>query len=134
MTSNATPPEVVWSGSVPFTLALSIFSGGFGIAKFMKSGPCKMVPSTSGFLGGFVSLGFPAVLVSVIATFVGKGLMLNAVAEDGPRGIAFYKVAIWMALNLLPQFIYVSKYQLELLQLRLQFSFYLFRLASCFFD
>ena len=108
MTSNATPPEVVWSGSVPFTLALSIFSGGFGIAKFMKSGPGKMVPSTSGFLGGFVSLGFPAVLVSVIATFVGKGLMLNAVAEDGPRGIAFYKVAIWMALNLLPQFIYVT--------------------------
>ena len=90
------------------SLVISIFSGGFGIAEFMKTGPCKMIPSTSGFIDGFVSLGFPAVVFSVIATFVGKGLMLNAVAEDGPRGIAFYKVAIWMALNLLPQLIYVS--------------------------
>ena len=111
------------SGSVPFTLALSIFSGGFGIAKFMKTGPCKMVPSTSGFLYGFVSLGFPAMVFSVIATFVGKGLLLPAIAYGGPKGLIFSKVAMWMALNLLPQFIYVSKYQLKLLQLRLPFKF-----------
>ena len=75
-----------------------------------------MVPTTSGFLDGFVSLGFPALVVSVIATLVGKGLLLPAVADiRGPGGLAFYKVAMWMALNLLPQFIYVSKYQLKLL-------------------
>ena len=92
-------------GSVPYTLALSIFSGGFGIAKFMKTGPCKMVPNTSGFLDGFIRLGFPAVMFSIIATFVGKGLLLPVFA-DGAGGLLFSKVAMWMALNLLPQFIY----------------------------
>ena len=111
--SNATHGEV--PASVLVTFALSIFSGGFGIAKFMKTGPCKIVPCTSGFLDGFVSLGFPAVVFSVIATFVGKGLLLPAIAYGGPKGLIFSKVAMWMALNLLPQFIYVSKYQLKLL-------------------
>ena len=97
------------SQSVFVTLALSIFSGGFGIAKFMKTGPCKMVPSTSGFLDGFVSLGFPAVVFSVIATIVGKGLLLPVVSQDVQNwSLSVSKVAMWMALNLLPQFIYVS--------------------------
>ena len=73
-----------------------------------------MVPSTSGFLGGFLSLGFPAVVFSVIATSVGKGLLLPVVADGGEDGdpegggLIFSKVAMWMALNLLPQLIYVS--------------------------
>ena len=68
-----------------------------------------MVPSTSGFIDGFVSLSFPAVVFSVIATFVGKALLLTIANGDGSyRGLIFSKVAIWMALNLLPQFIYVS--------------------------
>ena len=102
------------SGSVAITLAVSIFSGSFGIAKFMKTGPCKMVPSTSGFLDGFLSLGFPAVVFSVIATCVGKGLLIPVVADGGEDGgpegggLIFSKVAMWMALNLLPQLIYVS--------------------------
>jgi hypothetical protein len=97
-------------GSVLYTLVLSIFSSGFGIAKFMKTGPCKMVPHTSGFLDGFVSLGFPSVMFSIIATFVGKGLLLPVVAESltDTGGLVVSKVAMWMALNLLPQFIYVS--------------------------
>ena len=94
--------------SVFISLALSIFSGGFGIAKSMKTGPFKMVPITGGFLDGFVSLSFPAVMFSVIATFVGKGFMLPVVADGGGGGLIFSKVAMWMALNLLPQFIYVS--------------------------
>lgn len=88
------------------SLVISIFSGGFGIAEFMKTGPCKMIPSTSGFIDGFVSLGFPAVVFSIIATFVGKGLSLTVVALDGGAGLIFSKAAMWMALNLLPQFIY----------------------------
>ena len=76
-----------------------------------------MVPHTSGFLDGFVSLGFPAVMFSIIATFVGKGLLLPVVADSfgvssGAGGLVFPKVAMWMALNLLPQFLYVSKHQL----------------------
>ena len=68
-----------------------------------------MVPSTSGFLDGFLSLGFPAVVFSVIATLVGKGLLLPVVADGGwGGGLIFSKVAMWVALNLLPQLIYVS--------------------------
>ena len=108
MVSNGDNP---FDGSVFVTLAISIFSGGFGIAKFMKTGPCKMVLGTSGFLDGFVSLGFPALVFSVIATFVGKGLLLPVVAMVGAAGgLDFYKVAMWSTLNFLPQFIYVSKY------------------------
>ena len=79
-----------------------------------------MLSSTSGFLDGFVSFGFPSVALSVIVTFVAKGLLLPVVADGNyQEGLIFSKVAMWMALNLLPQFIYVSKYQLKLLQLRL---------------
>ena len=68
-----------------------------------------MVPSTSGFLDGFVSFGFPSVVLSVIVTFVAKGLLLPVVADGGfGKGLIFSKIAMWMALNLLPQFIYVS--------------------------
>ena len=68
-----------------------------------------MLPHNSGFLDGFVSLGLPAVMFSIIATFVGKGFMLPVVADGGGGGLIFSKVAMWMALNLLPQFIYVSR-------------------------
>ena len=104
--SNATHGEV--PASVLVTFALSIFSGGVGIAKFMKTGPCKIVPCTSGFLDGFVSLGFPAVVFSVIATLVGKGLLLPVVAYGRGARLIFSNVAMWMALNLLPQLTYVS--------------------------
>jgi hypothetical protein len=95
--------------SVPFTLILSVLSGGFGIAKFLKSGPCRIIPNDSGFLDGFVSLAFTGVMLSVIATFVGKGLMLAVVAQVD-QGIDFSKAAMWMAFNWLPQFLYVSKF------------------------
>ena len=107
----------VLSGPVPFTFATSVFSGGFGIAKFLKTGPCKSVPGSSGFLDGFVSIGFPAVFLSVIATFVGKGFMLPVVAKswgNGPGALVFYRVVIWVGLNLVPQFIYVSMKHLKL--------------------
>ena len=78
-----------------------------------------MLSSTSGFLDGFVSFGFPSVVLSVIVTLVAKGLLLPVVADGNyQEGLIFSKVAMWMALNLLPQFIYVSKYQLKLLHLR----------------
>ena len=110
------------SGYVAFTIISSVLSGGFGIAKFFKTGPCKILPRSSGFLDGFVSLGFPAVLLSVIATLLGKGLMLPVVVE-GADGIIFVNVVMWMGFNLFPQFLYVSKFQLKLLQPRLYFSF-----------
>ena len=101
------------SDYVAFTIICSALSGGFGIAKFLKTGPCKMIPSSSRFLDGFVGLGFPAVVLSAIATLLGKGLMLPVVVE-GADGIIFANVVMWMGFNLLPQMVYVSKFQLKL--------------------
>ena len=105
--------------SVFISLFLSVISGGLGIAKFLKTGICKIIPRKSGYFDGLVSLGFPAVVFSIIATFVGKGLLLPVVAYRKGEGLIFSKVAMWMGLNLVPQFFYVSKYQLKA---RLQFS------------
>ena len=100
------------SDYVAFTIIISALSGGFGIAKFLKTGPCKMVPSSSGFLDGFVSLGFLALVLSAIATLLGKGLMLPVVVE-GTDGIIFANVVMWMGFNLIPQMVYVSYFQLS---------------------
>ena len=90
------------------TFATSVFSGGLGIAKFLKVGPCKFLSSKSGYLGGFVSLGTPFVVLSIITALVGKGLMLPVIAFDRRLGLSFHKVAVWIALNLVPQLCYVS--------------------------
>ena len=91
------------------TLATSIASGGFGIAKFLKSGPCKIIPSDGRFLDGFVSLGLPAVVLSILATILGKGFLLPVVADNGPE-LSFLRVLMWIGLNLVPPFLYVSSY------------------------
>ena len=89
-------------------LFLSVISGGLGIAKFLKTGICKIIPRKSGYFDGLVSLGFPAVVFSIIVTFVGKGLLLPVVAYKKGEGLIFSKVAMWVGLNLVPQFSYVS--------------------------
>ena len=101
-----------WGLSFRLAFATSIFSGGFGIARFLKAGPCKMIPSNSGFLDGFVGLGLPAVVLSVLATLLGKGILLPVMAEDDRRELSFAKAVMWLGINLVPSMIYVSQYAL----------------------
>ena len=86
-------------------------TGAFGVAKFMKLGPCKFIPKESGFMIGFASLGFPAVAWSIIVALLGKALMLPVEIAPNParKGDLFRyrRISIWMALNLAPQLIYV---------------------------
>ena len=94
---------------------MSILSGGLGIAKFLKGGPCKVLPETSGFLGGFVSLGLPAVVLSIIATILGKGFMLPIAAYNSENygfGLRFADIAMWIGFNWIPSLIYVSQYSI----------------------
>ena len=86
-------------------MATSIASGGIGIAKFMKAGPCKII--NGGFLDGFASLGFPAVVLSIISTLLGKGFLLPVVANDY-GSLNFLMVLMWIGLNMIPPLIYVS--------------------------
>ena len=86
-------------------------TGAFGVAKFMKLGPCKFIPKESGFMIGFASLGFPAVAWSIIVALLGKALMLPVEIAPNPARegdlFRYRRISIWMALNLAPQLIYV---------------------------
>ena len=42
----------------------SVMSATFGLAKFFKDGPCKLLP-TEGFLSGYGQLGFILVLLNI---------------------------------------------------------------------
>ena len=57
------------------TFSLSVFSATFGIAKFLKVGPCRLV-SSHGPLGGIGSIGFLTLMLNIASTLVLKGNML----------------------------------------------------------
>ena len=90
------------------TFAISVVSCAFGITNFLKAGPCKFLPSGSGKLDGYVSIGTPLVMLIAIGALVGKGLLLPVIADEGAAGLSFLKVSIWMGLNIIPQITYVS--------------------------
>ena len=95
------------------TVFTSVLSSVMGMAKFLMKGPCKMIPSTSGFLDGFFSFGFPPLFFSIFSTLFGKAVILPAVAHNGfayhtEGNLITSKVFMWMGFNVLPQFVYVS--------------------------
>ena len=57
------------------TFSLSVFSATFGIAKFLKVGPCRLV-SSHGPLGGLGSIGFLTLMLNIASTLLLKGILL----------------------------------------------------------
>ena len=104
------------------TLTTSLFSTAFGISKFLKSGPCRLVPN-EGCLGGFGTLGFILLFFSVAFSLASKGILLAISGIDGLEGIVVANSSVarrdgwskvdaifaWGGLNLAPQFVYVSQ-------------------------
>ena len=104
------------------TLTTSLFSTAFGISKFLKSGPCRLVPN-EGCLGGFGTLGFILLFFSVAFSLASKGILLAISGIDGIDGVHLGNSSIarrdgwskvdaifaWGGLNLAPQFVYVSQ-------------------------
>ena len=87
------------------TYSLSIFSGSFGMAKFLKLGPCQIVPSQD------IHCGFFFVMMSMAAALVSKGCVLAfSLFEKGPNETFTYPTVclIWISSCILPQFILVS--------------------------
>ena len=82
------------------TLFLSVFSGSLGMAKFLKLGPCQIVPSDKWHCGFFL------VFISIAPTLVGKGLVL---AFSLLNNESFYVTIclIWIGTWILPQFLLV---------------------------
>ena len=101
------------------TFSTSIVSASLGIAKFLKLGPCRLIPN-EGILGGYGSLNFLLLLLNVACTICSKAIFLASSGDRGPGtpgGDLFrddYKTfkgvnyLLWITLCILPQLIYVS--------------------------
>ena len=86
-----------------FLLAFStsVFSSVLGLTKYLKLGPCRILPRKT-FCGGF-----PLVMLSMGLTFLGKGL---SITMYGKWYYGYWKqnIGIWILFNILPQVIHVS--------------------------
>ena len=58
------------------TFALSVFSATFGIAKFLKSGPCRLLPN-DGPIGGYGTVPFLLLMANIASTILAKGFLLT---------------------------------------------------------
>ena len=85
-------------------------SAAFALSKFLKTGPCRLVPDV-GRLGGFFERGFICLLVNIAVTILIKGASLTAeifVPEEEKSQVKWYFSIYWVLINMLPQMIYVS--------------------------
>jgi hypothetical protein len=98
-------------GNVPVlfwvTFSLSVVSASLGIAKFLKLGPCRLVPG-DGPLGGYCRPSFLLLFISIAAWLVSKGLFLALGMSWSPRRENNNIAQLWVAMSLLPQLVLVS--------------------------
>lgn len=98
------------------TYSTSVLSASFGIAKFLKSGPCRLIPN-EGFLSGYCQIGFLMVMLNTLCCIVIKGILLSLacapwITMDQTKirteTINLKTFVVWFGLNYLPQLIFVS--------------------------
>ena len=102
-------PYLFW-----ITFSSSVLAATIGIAKFLKTGPCKLIPD-QGPMNGHGTLGFVLLTINIATTIVSKGVMLAAIGA-GYHGEQILSndpnedktVALWIYICYLPQFLYVS--------------------------
>lgn len=94
----------------------SIFTFTFGITKFLKSGPCRVVPN-EGKHGGYCECGFISLYVNITLAVLVKTLLLITFASSQPtqhdtkytcRFSMKEGAGMWLGLNGVPQFSYVG--------------------------
>ena len=104
------------------TYSLSVTSASFGIAKFLKSGPARIVRCEQ-FIDGYGTLTFILIFFNVAATQIGRGLQISFVLpsiayfglneEDIHAGLTqvplHHKLYyLLIVLSFLPQLVHVS--------------------------
>ena len=94
------------------TFSTSVLTASLGIAKFLKTGPCRLLPD-QGPVGGHATLGFFLLMVNIATTIVSKGIILPAIGyEYGHNSRLFQSkptaIGVWIAICYLPQLLYVS--------------------------
>ena len=106
---NPTPGIGKDSTKFWLTFATSFMSAAFALSKFLKTGPCRLVPDV-GRLGGFFERGFFCLLVNIALTILIKGASLTAdiFLPEKYRSQVEWISIYWILINMLPQMIYVS--------------------------
>ena len=87
------------------TFASSAISAILGIAKFLKVGPCRIVPN-EGILGGFGQAGFMLLYINIGSTILSKGFVVSAIGLRSKFKTS--AICTWIGLNYLPNLLYVS--------------------------
>ena len=90
------------------TFATSVLTATLGIAKFLKTGPCRLVPD-QGPLGGHGTLAFLMLMLNIASTIVCKGIMLPAI-QAGSYHLHQSVIGEWISICYLPQLLYVHKF------------------------
>ena len=101
---------IIGKNSIQFwlTFVTSFMSAAFALSKFLKTGPCRLIPDV-GRLGGFLERGFICLQVNIALTILIKGANLTAGLQGNGQGSEKKWIGIyWILLNFLPQLIYVS--------------------------
>ena len=86
------------------TLLISLLSAGFGMAKFLKTGPCRLV-SNDGLLGGYFQLGFILNFIYILLVVILRSslCLITLVFGNIYLAVAYFGIS----------FIYVSTYSLN---------------------
>ena len=82
------------------TFVTSILSAGFGLTKFLKLGPCRL-------LGGYGKISFLLVMLNIIGVLLTKGFCLWIVISYHNWTTDKIIVIIWICACIMPGFIYV---------------------------
>ena len=86
------------------TFTLSVLSATFGVAKFIKSGPARMINNEK-CLMGFCSAAFILLFFNIAATLVGRGVVLGFCVDQFRY---HYENKILVILYFIPQLLHVS--------------------------
>ena len=80
------------------TFCLSILSAALGIAKFLKVGPCRLLPYDK------INFGFFLLTLNIICGLIWKAIFLPLINFFGLGGIpTICSVMIWISVSILPQ-------------------------------
>ena len=89
--------KVLESGLPQVTFILSLFTATFGIARFLKNGPARIVRD-EGCLDGFGTMTFILIFHNVAATLVGKGyviaITISRIAQNGDSKVGFLLILL----------------------------------------
>ena len=89
------------------TYSTSVVTASFGIAKFIKSGPARIVKNDK-YLMGFGTLSFILIFINIALTIFGRGLLIGFFVDYVEKQGASRTYFLLILLCFIPQLLHVS--------------------------